>query len=448
MEYEDILTILKRDHIVTDIKVKKCSKYTSCKLSKVEQVQEWKKIDTPLELYANSFQFQNFVKSISIFQHYIYVVELPIDKMERGLVDVRITSSETPPPSDEGEGEWVYEQVGSSLNLWKKFQFKEEGASIVNTEFIRSIEVLYGMDDLTDGRDNWNMQEEPIPIMDYENIIPPHLSLLKVSMKRQPEIIAEHERFQSAKNQQLILAEGRFFKMLQLSDLHFGPGKGNCHGNVEVCEADAKTLEFIESSINKEEARPVKLVIITGDLIDSFQTKDFRSTILKGLSIILQKKIPFIFTFGELDEIAAVLESEELKLERDGKKPQDKDRNIDPVLKLNILNFISTLPRCYNTAQKYDKNIHGLTNYNLRVFHLKDTNNEKDLQLDKPEVVISVLDSENHKIQASQINHLNRFNKGIKTQDPFKLLFFHYPLPNYRPSGGFNIIGSYNQKVH
>lgn len=52
---------------------------------------------------------------------------------------------------------------------------------------------------------------------------------------------------------------------------------------------------------------------------------------------------------------------------------------------------------------------------------------------------------ESHKIDASQINNLYRLNKGLP-QILFKLLFVHYPLPNFRSSGMFKLIGSYNEK--
>jgi len=100
------------------------------------------------------------------------------------------------------------------------------------------------------------------------------------------------------------------------------------------------------------------------------------------------------------------------------------------------LQFLSSLPNCYNYIPNQDNHIHGLTNYNLKLLRNLDSN---------PSAVLTILDSENHKIDASQINSLYRLNRDLP-QDIFKLLFFHYPLPNFRPTGKFKLIGSYNEK--
>ena len=172
---------------------------------------------------------------------------------------------------------------------------------------------------------------------------------------------------------------------------------------------------------------------------------------MKGLSPILERNIPFIFTFGELDEVPL---APLFKPISDEKKSTDEkieeSLKVDHDLKLQILNFIATLPNCYNqiiNKQEYTQklqNEHGLANYNLKLFREVDG---KKIDENKPDVLVSVLDSENHAISSTQINSLYRVNQDISTEKPFKLLFFHYPLPNYRPSGEFRNIGTYNIKL-
>ncbi|CAH2351617.1 hypothetical protein CLIB1423_04S02102 [[Candida] railenensis] len=450
--FDNIAATLSKNTIVTDIKIKRCLKYTKCDLSKVEKVQKWIKLETPLELYAKN-DFKNFVSNLEIFNHYIYIKKTPVKDAPRGLVDIRISSSSGSSVIPEGEDARDWEQAPSdSFTIWKKYVRKPakrtNGPPFLETEFIRDINILYGMDDLADGRENWELQDTPIEIQNIDNTIPPYLSLLRVSMLRQAQVVAASNKFSHLKFNQIMFTESNYVKILQLSDLHFGADKGILCNNklddgmegYDICDSDSKTLEFIDSSIDQESKQPIDLIIISGDLIDSYRTKDFRSTILKGLAPILERKVPFIFTFGESDEVATLEEKEDLST-----VSNKDDRKIDPVLKLNILNFLQSLPYCYNVLHHYDDRIHGLSNYNIKVYK-NDPNSKAPLEQSKPAVVLSILDSENHKIDSSQINHLYRFNQGIKTENPFKLLFFHYPLPNYRPSGEFKIIGSYNVK--
>lgn len=444
--FDSIATVLKRDTVVTDIKIKKCLKYSSCDLSKQELASNWQKIALPLELYPNG----GLVQSIDILKqvHYVFVKMSPLSKTNMGLCDVKIVSNieRDFTPNTEDADKWVKTEC-ESFSVWKKRTFKASDPKaedqFLTDELIRSVEVLYGMDDLADGRPNWELQPEPI--LAQEVSVLPHLSLLKVSVSRQAEVVKEYDNFAAYRDNQVMLTSNSKVKILQISDLHLGPDTGKCASGVEgeICHSDAATIQFLETSLNREKDPPVDLVIITGDLIDSYRTKDFKSTILKGLSLILERRIPFVFTFGELDENSPALDREkDVKANLEGLY---LDRKIDPNLKLSILSFISSLPMCYNVFTTYSRNIHGLTNNSIRI-HRTSGSSQNDIDVNKPDVVISLLDSENHKIDASQMNHLYRYNQEIKTEQPFKLLFFHYPLPNYRPRGSFKIIGSFNQK--
>ena len=61
-------------------------------------------------------------------------------------------------------------------------------------------------------------------------------------------------------------------------------------------------------------------------------------------------------------------------------------------------------------------------------------------------MLVSLLDLERNKIDSTQINLLYRMNTIYSSPTMFKLLFFHFPLPNFRPTGKFKLVGSYNEK--
>lgn len=203
-------------------------------------------------------------------------------------------------------------------------------------------------------------------------------------------------------NQQLISSTPNF-KIFQISDLHYLNGR-----------IDYKTEIFLINSIRAENPN---LIIINGDLFNfqNFKFNDF-SMILNALNLFISLKIPYIINFGDSDYIS-------------------KSENIQ------MLKFISNLPYCLNSLPENETN--GLTNYN---FVLK--NNQKNDIIG----LISVLDTYENRLVTSQIHQLYRFNndlpsKGlIDSKKIFKLSFIHYPLPNFRPSGKFKIVGNYNEK--
>lgn len=309
------------------------------------------------------------------------------------------------------------------------------------TKIIRDIDILFGNQDLIDARPYWNFQPQPIHLP-FKSIIPPHLSLLKFNTLEKEVITNDQAYFNYLKSNNLMLTDDANFKIIQLSDLHFGQDLGKCYEN-NHCKSDYKTIKFIESAIFNEKPN---LVVITGDLIDFHRVKNIKSVILKSLSPLIKNKIPYIFTFGESD--------------------------YDPknyITKINFLKFLDTLPFCFNSlpdnidSTKRDESlpIHGLTNYNLKIFKIDDFNNLNinDLNLHKPNAMVTLLDSEDSKIDSSQINYLYRINQSLDHDSPvstsssdeidshiFKLLFFHYPLPNFRPLGKFRLVGEYNEK--
>lgn len=430
--YPNLVDSLKGNTVISDIKIKKCFYYSSCQLNKVEQLQ-WRRLDSPLELYAAK-PFRSLLRSMDIFNTFVFVKQALAQTVDSALVDVKITLKGEP-INDSNEG-WVLTDY-DSYTIWKKFISKSH-ETFEQVDLVRDLDILFGMDDLQDSREYWQYQRTSIPV---NAPVLPHLTLLKVPLTSHNKIFTEFHEFQSLKQNEVLLAKSNSLKIVQISDLHIGPDTGFCLDSLIDCTADLKSLEFLESSFEGESSsKPIDLVVITGDLIDSHRTKEFKSSILKSLSPILSKKIPFIFTFGEMDEVPLYEDKPE-----DENSPDESDLKVDTILKLNILNFISSLPYCYNKFVRYNQNLHGLTNYNMKVFKMP-VNEETQLKLDEPAAIITVLDSENHKIDSSQINFLYRENQPLKSKDPFKLLFFHYPLPNYRPQGEFKLIGAYNDK--
>lgn len=387
----EIFSNVETNTVIVDIRIQEC-----IKLSKCNSPAGWNKVGKRLNLHSRSF---------TLYDYHLLVKREPLSQATRVMSDFQITTSKSSPE----DSDWVL-QPFRNLMLWKQYANTNE-AGFQDVDLIRDVNVLFGEKDLRDSREKWEFQFQELPLM-FDTSLPVHLSLFKLSEKEQSQYLQELADFESLKREGKIISEKSRFRVMQLSDLHFSSDYHNC--NEQGCRLDTRTLKFIEDTI---EAEDIDFVVITGDLIDNFKINDFRSVIIKGLSPLFKKNIPFVFTFGELDF------------------NEFNDRKA-AFIKFQVLQFLSTLPNCYNYVPNQENNVHGLTNYNLQVFRKQES---------EPSAVLTILDSENHRIDSTQIANLYRLNQDVP-QNIFKLLFFHYPLPNFRPSGKFKLIGSYNEK--
>ncbi|RCK60364.1 Protein SIA1 [Candida viswanathii] len=371
--------------IITDFSVIKCHLYTKCNIPK-----SYIQLLPNLNYYHNS-KIKN--------DYYLIVKYQSLDEATKVITDISTTKNDD-----------SYEEIkiDDQLTLYKKVVISNTQQPVAqDLPILRSIDVLFGNNDLIDSRPYHNTLH-----LSNSDTIHTILSLNMMSLEQQAKAQESNNYLDNVKNSQLIETNNQRYKVMQLSDLHFGQDLGRCEtvigekdeDNVdeEKCTSDLKTLKFIEDSINQEKP---DLIVITGDLIDIHRSIDYKSILLKSLQPILANGIKFIYTFGDEIEHTAT--------------------------KLSVVAFLSTLPNCLNTVPQ-DNTLHGVSNYNFQI------KNEKQ------SASITVLDSENHLLDDSQINYLYRINNEVSSD--YKLLFFHYPIPQFRPKGKFKIVGSYNEK--
>ncbi|KAM9915557.1 hypothetical protein OXX59_010514, partial [Metschnikowia pulcherrima] len=120
--------------------------------------------------------------------------------------------------------------------------------------------------------------------------------------------------------------------------------------------------------------------------------------------------------------------------------------------KVNMMNFIASLPGCYNNkVANLDHRLHGLSNGNLKIYNVQPTEEGEEFDLQKlplksADALVTYLDSEGRSVKESQANYVYRTNHKPSADTEHKLLFLHYPLPNFRPQGTVKLIGNYNEK--
>lgn len=413
LTYSSILETLESNVVVSDIQVRRCVRGFSCAAPPDNLPSYWVKIPTKLNLFPTSVYF---------FNYYMYVQKAHGNEAERFIIDVLINSNSEPPNTKVNGAKWLGRKIASGATMWILYLEQID----FTVPIVRDVNVLFGKQDLRDTRPHWKFTSN-VPVLPGKYEIQAKLSLLMVAVTQEMEILSKEQEFNGffKKNGILTVVDPKI-KVVQITDMHIGQDMGTCF---EKCKFDINTLKFVKSALEKE--GDVKLVIITGDMIDFTRAKHFESVVLKALSPILEARIPFVFTFGDSDH--------------DWQNQRSK---------INMINFIASLPGCYNNKfSDLDHRVHGVTNGNLKVYHIPpvgDPTKEKfdynKLPLENPNAVITYLDSEGQKVDATQSNYLYRIKHRLSPSVDLKMLFFHNPLPNFRPEGKFKLIGSYNEK--
>ncbi|CAN3355378.1 protein Sia1p [Diutina catenulata] len=372
--------------VVTDVRVMSCVQ-TSC---------------APPHGYNKSTALNLFdPANIRSRNFYLVTRHQPVAEAARVLVDLRFA----PFGDDEPHYEYDSEKV-ASVTVYKKYAVGDAITS-ASVARVHGVDVLYGADDFQDFRPHHQVVRVPAFGREVPEGVRPVLSMLRMSPEQGTAFDASYREFMARRERSEILAAGSKFKVLQVSDTHFGMDAGPCDG--EACRSDLRTLRFLEKSLDAE--KPA-LVVITGDLFDLDRSPDYKSVLIKSLHPVLKRQIPFVYTFGDSEY------THDARTRR---------------IKRSVVNFLQTLPNCYN-SDPADGDVHGVTNYNLQV-----------VVDGQAQAMVTVLDTEDHGLEVSQMHFLYKESRK-HPHAKYKMLFFHYPLPQYRPKGKFKIVGSYEEK--
>jgi DNA repair exonuclease SbcCD nuclease subunit len=133
--------------------------------------------------------------------------------------------------------------------------------------------------------------------------------------------------------------DGRF-KIMQVADLHFSVGRGQCRDtSLSPCtHADNLTLALVGAALDAE--RP-DLVVFTGDQLNGQKTSwDARSVLSKFARAVTERGIPWAAVFGNHDD-------------EDGNGRAEQMR------------MMQALP--YSLVERGPADIHGVGNYVLKV---------------------------------------------------------------------------------
>lgn len=161
-------------------------------------------------------------------------------------------------------------------------------SALENTRFLSGFSVLFG-EDVTEPRIDWDLDKR-----------------FTVTNVRYPSYVTAtywNNDVWKPEVPLLFVNDQHKFKIVQLADLHFSVGKGVCRDEFpqhETCEADPKTLQFIDQVLDIEKPQ---MVVFTGDQIMGDECKqDSETALLKVLAPVISRKIPWAMVWGNHDD--------------------------------------------------------------------------------------------------------------------------------------------------
>jgi hypothetical protein len=250
-------------YLITDITVVTCGKIlgaTPCTLKAKsigggtsstnvapgEGESDWMRIEKDIYL-QNSWLTQGYV----FFRRIKEEEYEPSDNAKKGVrvvVEVR-AGGKRPEDAPEG-GVWESRPGG----LWVRLARK------VTSEAVTAVDLLFGPD-AVDPRPGWTLDSRGLDFGDQN----PRITVRRgdpTEMKIERPVVRMRK-------------DGKL-RILQVSDMHLSTGLGKCRDaepeeTREGCEADTRTLEFVERMIDEED---VGFVVLSGDMVNGETAND------------------------------------------------------------------------------------------------------------------------------------------------------------------------------
>ena len=209
----------------------------------------------------------------------------PDDKV---VIDLKI-SRLTPESENTGKGEtqtWEPRPGGIWLKRTAARRASDSGNAVTH------IDVLFGAD-AVDPRPNWEIKDTPLLLDGWTERLETRLSIRRGNPTKHKRPVPR-------------INENGKFKVMQLADIHLSTGLGVCRDPVpaesvpgQKCEADPRTLEFIERLLDEEKP---DMVIFSGDQINGETSPDAQSALFKSVKLLVDRKIPYAAIFGNHDD--------------------------------------------------------------------------------------------------------------------------------------------------
>ena len=364
----------------------------------------WHRIDKDLYL-GNGFLSKAYLhvqrkKEEELGPHEELVFEVKIGRIQPSSID--------PKSKDE---RWESRPSG----IWIKKSSKRH----INdpAKVVTGVDVLFGAD-AVDPRSNWQIQDIALFLDSHSGLPEPRLTI-----RKGPALTKVDKPVPRIRN------NGKF-KIMQAADLHLSTGLGKCrdalpegHNNGK-CEADPRTLEFIEKLLDEEQP---DFVVLTGDQVNGETAPDAQTAIFKYSEMFAKHKIPYAGIFGNHDD----------------------EGDLDRAQSMAVMDG---LPYSLSTAGPED--VEGVGNYVVEILGRGSTSHSA--------LTLYLLDTHSyspneHKykgydwLKQTQIDWFKSTSQSLKrkhreyTHIHMDLAFIHIPLPEYRNPDKMSYVGNWTE---
>ncbi len=389
--------------VITDVSIAFCSSanpFSSCRLD----ADEWHRVEKDLYL-------QNGWLS-SAWLHVKRRKEDELNADDKVVVGIRIGRLD-PGVGEKGQGKERWESRPGGIWILRSSKRHDSDSSKVVT----AVDVLFGAD-AVDPRPGWLLSQTPLLVDNGD--LPARLSI-RHGQPHLPKDVTLHVR-----------KDGRF-KILQISDAHLSTGTGACRDAIGSdgkpstnCEADPRTLDFLESILDDEKP---DLVILSGDQVEGPAAPDTQSAIFKFAAPLIERNIPYACIFGNHDE--------------------EGSRSLSRTQQMALL---QTLP--LSLSHPGPENVDGVGNYYIEVQAEKSQHSALTIYLLDSHSLTP--DEKKYKgydwIKPSQISWFKSTAESLKKEHAkyshihMDMAFIHIPLPEFADRSD-NIIISGENKI-
>ena len=381
--------------VIVDITLTTCSTLnplTSCRLDP----SVWHRVET--DLYLGS----GWVKTAWI--HVQRKREEELGAGDRVVVGVRIGRLD-PSVGEKGQHEERWEARPGGLWMLRSSRKHDSDTE----KAVTGVDVLFGAD-AVDPRPGWTMLQTPMLI---ETAAKGSVARLSVRHGR----VVEHKRVAPR-----VRKDGRF-KILQVSDLHLSTGTGVCrdaigadNAPIASCEADPRTLEFLDAVLDDELP---DLVVLSGDQIEGPSAPDTQSALFKFAAPLIERNIPYTAIFGNHDDEGSVSLS-----------------------RAEQMGLLQTLP--LSLSQPGPQNVDGVGNYYIEVL-APSPSQHSALTLYMLDTHSLTPDEKQYKgydwLKPSQVSWFRSTFQSLKKEHAkyshihLDMAFIHIPLPEFAEQG-------------
>ncbi|KAF2476218.1 Metallo-dependent phosphatase [Lindgomyces ingoldianus] len=264
--------------IITDITVNTCSSLNPLSTCKLDQ-DKWHRIEK--DLYLNTGW---------VSKAYVHIKrkrEEDLTDEDRVIIDVRIGKMD---PAMNEKSQAAEKWESRPAGIWLKRSAKRHATD--SKKAVTAVDVLFGSD-AVDPRPGWELIQPTALLLDTGS----GSKDARLSIRRGPVHKLEPPVPRIGK-------DGKF-KIMQVSDLHLSTGLGVCRdpepkgANGGRCDADPRTLEFVERVLDEENP---DMVVLSGDQVNGETAPDAQSAIFKIVQILAERGKPWAAIFGNHDD--------------------------------------------------------------------------------------------------------------------------------------------------